>query len=112
MEFKRSSNRQSIRQTEQDVADSDNSERERSGKEQILRERDLPGKSGRSSKDIGEIWTTAPNVGRVADGVPRRLDRLKCLGNAVVPQVAQFLGERIREWERCNETKEPGAKDS
>lgn len=31
-------------------------------------------------------WPAEPNVGRVADGVPNRVDRLKCLGNAVVPQ--------------------------
>lgn len=31
-------------------------------------------------------WTAEPNVGRVAHGVPDRVDRLKCLGNAVVPQ--------------------------
>ena len=34
----------------------------------------------------GEWWTAEPNVGRVAHGVPSRVDRLKCLGNAVVPQ--------------------------
>lgn len=33
-------------------------------------------------------WPTEPDVGRVANGVPCRVDRLKCLGNAVVP--AQF----------------------
>ena len=31
-------------------------------------------------------WPAEPDVGRVADGVPKRVDRLKCLGNAVVPQ--------------------------
>ena len=33
-------------------------------------------------------WPAEPDVGRVANGVPSRVDRLKCLGNAVVP--AQF----------------------
>lgn len=33
-------------------------------------------------------WAAEPNVGRVANGVSARVDRLKCLGNAVVP--AQF----------------------
>ena len=31
-------------------------------------------------------WPAEPGVGRVAHGVPARVDRLKCLGNAVVPQ--------------------------
>lgn len=31
-------------------------------------------------------WSTEPRVGRVANGVPNRMDRLKCLGNAVVPE--------------------------
>ena len=31
-------------------------------------------------------WTVEPDVGRMANGVPSRVDRLKCLGNAVVPQ--------------------------
>jgi DNA (cytosine-5)-methyltransferase 1 len=34
----------------------------------------------------GEWWATEPNVGRVAYGIPSRVDRLKCLGNAVVPR--------------------------
>lgn len=34
----------------------------------------------------GEWWAVEPDVGRVANGVPSRVDRLKCLGNAVVPQ--------------------------
>ncbi|OQM47515.1 DNA (cytosine-5-)-methyltransferase [Anoxybacillus sp. UARK-01] len=34
----------------------------------------------------GATWATEPNVGRVAHGIPNRVDRLKALGNAVVPQ--------------------------
>src|SRR6185369_7945551 len=41
-------------------------------------------------------WATEPNVGRVANGVPSRVDRLKGLGNAVVPQIAQWIAERIK----------------
>ena len=33
-----------------------------------------------------EAWPAEPGVGRVADGVPNRVDRIKALGNAVVPQ--------------------------
>jgi DNA (cytosine-5)-methyltransferase 1 len=31
-------------------------------------------------------WDVEPNVGRVANGIPNRAHRLKCLGNAIVPQ--------------------------
>jgi site-specific DNA-cytosine methylase len=40
-------------------------------------------------------WATEPSVGRVAHGVPNRVDRLRCLGNAVVPQVAEVIGRAI-----------------
>jgi len=42
-------------------------------------------------------WHSEPAVGRVANGIPRRVDRLKCLGNAIVPQVAQVVAERLLE---------------
>jgi len=40
-------------------------------------------------------WSTEPDVGRVAHGIPRRVDRLKSLGNAIVPQVAFEIFKRI-----------------
>ena len=43
----------------------------------------------------GSWWTTEPNVGRVAHGVPHRVHRLKSLGNAIVPQIAEEIGRMI-----------------
>lgn len=40
-------------------------------------------------------WDVEPCVGRVANGVPKRMDRLRALGNAVVPQVFEVVGRRI-----------------
>jgi DNA (cytosine-5)-methyltransferase 1 len=41
-------------------------------------------------------WLPEPNVGRVANGVSKRMDRLKGLGNAIVPQVAYEILKGIR----------------
>ena len=44
---------------------------------------------GRSSSNgIGKWWKAEPNVGRVADGVAARVDRLKAIGNGQVPLCA------------------------
>ena len=48
-----------------------------------------------SSPARSDWWTVEPNVGRVAHGVPARVDRLRALGNAVVPQVVEFIGRQI-----------------
>ena len=40
-------------------------------------------------------WTVEPNVGRVAHGVPDRIQRIKALGNAVVPQLTYVIGMSI-----------------
>lgn len=53
-------------------------------------------KSSRIREDEG-IWFTEPNVGRVAHGVSKRVDRLKGLGNAIVPSLAMQIGLAIKE---------------
>jgi DNA (cytosine-5)-methyltransferase 1 len=40
-------------------------------------------------------WGPEPNVPRVANGVKDRVDRLKALGNAVVPQIPEMIGRAI-----------------
>ena len=47
-------------------------------------------------------WPAEPDVGRMAHGVPARVDRLRALGNGVVPVIPRWLGERIAERERMN----------
>ena len=51
------------------------------------------------NKSFGEetnIWNVEPNVGRVANGIPKRVDRLKGLGNAILPQLAMQIGLAIK----------------
>ena len=45
----------------------------------------------------GNPWAVEPGMGRVANGIPARVDRLRTLGNAVVPQVAEWIGRQIVE---------------
>ena len=39
-----------------------------------------------------------PLIRGTSDGIPDWVDRLKALGNAVVPQVAEYVGERLIDW--------------
>ena len=41
-------------------------------------------------------WDIEPHVGRVAHGVPNRVDRLRGLGNAIVPQVAYQIMKGLK----------------
>jgi DNA (cytosine-5)-methyltransferase 1 len=45
-------------------------------------------------------WAVEPDVGRVAYGVRGRVDRLKQLGNAVVPQIPELIGKAIMSVEK------------
>jgi DNA (cytosine-5)-methyltransferase 1 len=44
-------------------------------------------------------WKVEPDVGRVANGIPSRVDRLRGLGNAVVPQVAELIGRMVIDYD-------------
>lgn len=44
---------------------------------------------------VAHLWSVEPSVGRVANGVSGRVDRLKQLGNAVVPQIPELIGQAI-----------------
>jgi DNA (cytosine-5)-methyltransferase 1 len=40
-------------------------------------------------------WSTDAGILRVADGIPNRVQRIKCLGNSIVPQLAQIFAKAI-----------------
>ncbi len=48
-----------------------------------------------SIRRAGIGWLPEPDVGRVAHGVPSRVDRLRGIGNAIVPQIAEMIGAWI-----------------
>jgi len=84
------------------VADT-KSNRQRTDKNDPQRQtvQDIRANIERSSDELARRWRThwhaEPALGRVADGVSNRLDRLRGLGNAVVPQVAEWIGRRLIE---------------
>jgi DNA (cytosine-5)-methyltransferase 1 len=49
----------------------------------------------RESSNSRRWWKTEPNVGRVADGVAARSNRLKALGNGQVPAVVRAAWEEL-----------------
>jgi len=52
--------------------------------------------------ESGCKWEAEPRVGRVVDGFPGRVDRIKRLGNAVVPQIPEAIGRAIMAYESSN----------
>ena len=64
---------------------------------QVRERRDYAG--GKESHAGRQWWQIEPDVGRVANGIPSRVDRLRGLGNAVVPQVAELVGRMVIDYD-------------
>jgi DNA (cytosine-5)-methyltransferase 1 len=77
----------SFGETPREIADTESVRR---GRRTMLSKTPQPRRGFRSERD--HSWSIEPDVGRVANGVPARVDRLRALGNAIVPQCAQFVG--------------------
>lgn len=45
-------------------------------------------------------WSATPRICRATDGIHNRVDRIRALGNAVVPQVVELIGRAIIEADR------------
>jgi DNA (cytosine-5)-methyltransferase 1 len=51
--------------------------------------------AGRPITQLCAGWSAEPDVGRVADGISGGMDVVCWLGDAVVPQVAEWIGRRL-----------------
>ena len=88
--------RSRLRGEKETMADSSSEGLQRSEQHETLDgETETPRPIAESFKNDGSQWAVEPNVGRVADGIPNRVDRLKALGNAIVPQVIHQIGVAI-----------------
>jgi len=67
-----------------------------SAKKQVQGITNISRQSFRGSQNPSRRWPVEPPVGRVANGIPRRVDRLRGLGNAIVPQIAMRIGQTIK----------------
>ena len=61
----------------------------------------LPVRESERSRETN--WQAEPRVRRVVDGVPKRMDRIKGLGNAIVVQVAFQIFQAIDKFNKTNE---------
>lgn len=53
------------------------------------------GSCERGRDKFRQAWRSEPRLGRVAYGLPDQMDRLQSLGNAVVPQIPELIGNAI-----------------
>lgn len=55
----------------------------------------VDGAAGGNEEWDESYWAVEPGICRVVDGAASRVDRLRCLGNTVVPQVAEIVGRAV-----------------
>jgi len=53
--------------------------------------------AGRGENPWEGWWTVEPELGRMDHGIPKRVDRLKCLGNSLIPMIPYLIGRSILE---------------
>lgn len=69
--------------------------RDEQGEPRHIAHRCSPWRRWQGSQELAKHWGTEPKLGRLAHGIPNRVDRLRCLGNAVVPQIVELIGRAI-----------------
>lgn len=74
---------------------------EQQGQAGSIANRCSPWRRWQGAPQLDGHWGTEPKLGRLAHGVPNRVDRLRCLGNAVVPQIVELIGRAIIEAEEA-----------
>ena len=72
---------------------------QRSFEQRTLRNEAQKGAADKSERPSRQ-WESEPRVDRVAHGIPHRMDRLRALGNAVVPQQVYPIFKAIMETEQ------------
>jgi len=100
MEFAGSRDGQPKREAPQDMAntDSEGLERQWKSRNQFGSEFTATESGEERQGEMGQgWWSVEPNVGRVAHGIPKRVDRLKSLGNSLIPQIPYYIGTVILE---------------
>ena len=98
--FERSSSESTsdVAYTESEQSDTNNY-RQESG--EVSEQKQIESRRGRSWTLREASWSSEPNVGRVANGIPGRAYRLRGLGNAVVPKIPEEIGKAI--WKVLNQ---------
>jgi DNA (cytosine-5)-methyltransferase 1 len=89
----------------EDVSNTDSAGREQ-------QRRAGPGGSKHGATERGDWWATEPSVGRMADGVACRVDRLRCLGNGQVPAVVALAWHLLTGGDDMNIANQEGGDES